>query len=430
MSLRDHLQAALAGRYRIEQEAGRGGMAAVFLAEDLKHHRPVALKVLQPDLAAALGPERFRREIEIAARLDHPHIVPVYDSGMAAGELYYVMPFVEGESLRQRLEREGPLPLEAALRIAGQVADALSYAHSRDVVHRDIKPENVLLTGDHARVADFGIARPISAAGDRSLTEPGMSVGTPAYMSPEQASGTARVDGRSDIYSLGCVLYEMLAGDPPFTGSTLEAILARKLTGEVPSLRAVRSALPPAVERAVLKALARLPADRFATAAQFADALRASYAPDAPQPATGRIDSLAVLPFQDLSQNRELDYFADGMTEELITELGRIGAVSKVISRTSVMRFKDQRPPTPEIARALGVAGLVEASVRHAADHVSITVRLVDAERDAQLWSESFERELTDIFALYSDAAHAIADQIVAELAPRPRLRRQEWAGR
>jgi serine/threonine protein kinase len=419
-NLLERLQAALAGRYRVERELGRGGMAMVYLAEDLKHRRRVALKVLQPELAAALGPERFVREIEIAARLDHPHIIPVYDSGAADGELYYVMPYVEGESLRQRLQRERQLPLEEAIRIATHVADALSYAHSRDVVHRDIKPENVLLTGDHARVADFGIARAISAAGGEHLTEPGMSIGTPAYMSPEQASATDRVDGRSDIYSLGCVVYEMLVGDPPFTGSTAQAIVARKLTGAVPSLRVVRDTLPAGVERVVLKALARLPADRFATASQFADALRAEGAPDADRAAApGRIDSLAVLPFQDLSQNRDLDYFADGMTEELITELGRIGAVGKVISRTSVMRYKDQRPPIPEIGRVLGVRGLVEASVRHAADRVRITVRLVDAENDTQRWSESFQRELTDIFALYSDVAHAIADEIAVELGPR-----------
>ena len=267
------LKAALAERYRLERELGHGGMATVYLAHDLKHDRPVALKVLRPEVAAALGSERFLREVRITARLNHPHILPLLDSGEAEGFVYYTMPSVEGESLRDRLAREKQLPLEDALRIGREVADALSYAHSHDVVHRDIKPENVLLESGHAVVADFGIARAITAAGGERFTETGITMGTPAYMSPEQAAGSTDVDGRSDLYSLGCVLYEMLAGHPPFTGSTAREILARQSLDAVPLLTAARPAVPVAVERAVLAVLAKTPADRFATASQFADAL-------------------------------------------------------------------------------------------------------------------------------------------------------------
>jgi len=270
------LATALAERYTVERELGHGGMAVVFLAHDLRHDRRVAIKVLRPELTAALGAERFLREITIAAQLHHPHILPLYDSGDAGGLLYYVMPYVEGESLRDRLARETQLPLEDALGITREVADALSYAHRHDVVHRDIKPENILLEAGHAVVSDFGIARAITAAGGEQLTATGIAVGTPAYMSPEQASGEHRVDGRSDIYSLGCVLYEMLAGAPPFTGPTPQAIMARHSMDPLPSLRTVRAAVPAPVERAIAKALGKVPADRFATPAQFADALTLS----------------------------------------------------------------------------------------------------------------------------------------------------------
>src|SRR5881398_2224676 len=267
------LQAALADRYTIERELGRGGMATVYLAQDLKHHRKVAIKVLKPELAAALGPERFLQEIEIAAGLTHPHILPLHDSGEATGLLYYVMPYVEGETLRNRLDRAGQLPVAEAVQIVREVADALSHAHSHDVVHRDIKPENILLEAGHAVVSDFGIARAIRAAAGASLTATGIAIGTPGYMSPEQGVASARVDERTDIYSLGCVLYEMLAGEPPFTGPTAQVVTARRLAGSVPSLHAVRDSVPRQIEQAIGKALAKLPADRFATAAEFADAL-------------------------------------------------------------------------------------------------------------------------------------------------------------
>ena len=275
------LQTVLAGRYAVERELGRGGMATVYLAQDLKHHRPVALKVLHAQLAAVLGTDRFLREIETAANLNHPHILPLFDSGEAAGLLWYAMPLVEGESLRDRLDREQQLPLDDALQIAREVADALGFAHSRGIIHRDIKPENILLAHGHALVADFGIARAVGAAGGAKLTETGLAIGTPSYMSPEQAL-SQDVDGRSDIYALGCVLYEMLVGEPPYTGPTAQAIIARRLSEPLPSLRVVRETVPLAVEQAVAKALARTPADRFATAGQFGAALLTSMEGSAP----------------------------------------------------------------------------------------------------------------------------------------------------
>jgi serine/threonine-protein kinase len=271
--LLDQLKTALSDRYTIERELGRGGMATVYLAEDLKHHRQVAIKVLDPELARALGAERFLREIEVTAKLTHPHILTLIDSGEADGFLYYVMPYIEGETLRERMNREGQLPLDDALQITREVAAALSYAHSHDVIHRDIKPENVLLSAGEAVVADFGIARAIAEAGGEHLTETGISIGTPAYMSPEQASGALKLDGRSDVYSLGCVLYEMLAGEPPYTGPTAQAVLAKKLSEATPRVSVIRERVPASVEAAIDQALAKAPADRFTTAAQFTDAL-------------------------------------------------------------------------------------------------------------------------------------------------------------
>ena len=279
------LTAALAERYRIERELGVGGMATVYLAHDMRHDRDVAIKVLHPDLGAALGSERFLAEIRTTARLQHPHILPLLDSGEADTLLYYVMPYVMGETLRERLTRERQLPIEDAVRIAREVADALGEAHEHDIVHRDIKPENILLHGGHALVADFGIALAVSAAGGSRLTETGLSLGTPQYMSPEQAMGDRAIDARTDIYSLGAVTYEMLVGDPPFSGSTVQAIVAKVLTERPTAPTAVRDTVPPNVERAVLKALSKLPADRFATAEKFADALAATdTAPSFPRP--------------------------------------------------------------------------------------------------------------------------------------------------
>jgi len=269
----DHLKAAIADRYTLERELGRGGMAVVYLARDVRHDRSVAVKVLRPELAASLGAERFLREIQIAAKLTHPNILPLHDSGEADGTLFYVMPFIEGESLRDRLRREKQLSIDDALQVTREVGDALSYAHSLGVVHRDIKPENILFAAGHAVVADFGIARAVSEAGGESLTETGLAVGTPAYMSPEQATATKDIDARSDVYSLGCVLYEMLSGETPYSAPTPMAMMAKKLSEPLPRVSVVREAVPPGVEAALSKSLARTPADRYRTAAEFIAAL-------------------------------------------------------------------------------------------------------------------------------------------------------------
>ena len=273
MTAREELQNSLAGRYVIEREIGRGGMATVFLASDLRHDRKVALKVLHPDLAAALGAERFLTEIRTTANLQHPHILPLHDSGSEGGFLYYVMPFVAGETLRARLEREQQLPIGDAVRIAREVASAIDYAHRHGVIHRDIKPENVLLHDGSALVADFGIALAVQSAGGARMTQTGLSLGTPQYMSPEQAMGERTIDARSDVYALGAITYEMLTGEPPFTGASVQAIVAKVMTERPTAPSTVRDTVPDAVERAVLTALAKLPADRFATAAQFSEAL-------------------------------------------------------------------------------------------------------------------------------------------------------------
>src|SRR5881296_2893863 len=272
--LLERVRASLAGRYTIERELGRGGMATVYLARDLKHDRPVALKLLRPELAASVGAERFLREIQVTAHLTHPNILPLLDSGRADEFLYYVTPYVEGESLRSRLNRQKQLPVDEALRLSSEVAGALDYAHRHQIVHRDIKPENILLEEGQAVVADFGIARALHAAEGGNLTETGVTLGTATYMSPEQATGD-QLDGRSDIYSLGCVLYEMLAGEPPYTGPTAQAIIAKRFSEPIPHIRTLRDTVPETIERAVSKALAKTPTDRYSSAAEFTRALQA-----------------------------------------------------------------------------------------------------------------------------------------------------------
>jgi serine/threonine-protein kinase len=272
----ERLRESLANSYDIERELGRGGMSAVFLAHDRKHDRVVAIKVLHPELAANLGPERFLREIKLAARLSHPHIVPLFDSGDAGGLLYYVMPYVEGESLRERLNREQQLSVEESVRHGCAIASALDYANRQGVVHRDIKPENVMIHEGVAMVTDFGIAKADGPADAATLTQAGMMIGTPAYASPEQASGELDLDGRSDQYSLGCVVYEMLSGERPFKGGNARAVLARRLTETARPLRAIRSTVPESVEHAVARAMATDPTRRFANCAQFAQALASS----------------------------------------------------------------------------------------------------------------------------------------------------------
>jgi len=406
---RDRLTAALAGRYVIERELGSGGMATVYLAHDVKHHREVALKVLRPELAAALGPDRFLREVEIAARLNHPHILALYDSGETNGFLFYVMPYVAGESLRHRLEREKQLPIEEALAITRHIASALGHAHAQHIIHRDVKPENILLYEGEAMVADFGIALAVSAAAGERLTQTGLAVGTPAYMSPEQAVSERALDARSDVYSLGCVLYEMLAGEPPYTGATAQVLIAKRLVDPVPAVRRLRAAVPVGVEQALTKALAKVPADRWASALAFAEALAT--------PAGPRPPSVAVLPFLNLSADPENEYFADGITEDVIAHLSKIRAL-KVISRTSVMAFKQREQSLREIGARLEVATLLEGSVRRAGDRVRIVAQLIDAESDRHLWAETYDRRLTDVFAIQTDVALQIAAALKAELSP------------
>src|SRR5216117_1940658 len=416
---RDRLTAALAGRYVIERELGSGGMATVYLAHDVKHHREVALKVLRPELAAALGPDRFLREVEIAARLNHPHILALYDSGETNGFLFYVMPYVAGESLRHRLEREKQLPVEEALAITRHIASALGHAHAQHIIHRDVKPENILLYEGEAMVADFGIALAVSGTAGR-LTERGVWVGTPEYMSPEQALGEDSLDARSDVYSLGCVLYELLVGEPPYTGPTAQAVIAKRLAGPAPGVRRLRATVPGGVEQALLKALATVPADRFASAAAFAEALAQ---PGAVRPAP---KSIAVLPFTNLSPDPENTYFADGITEDIIAQLSKIRAL-KVISSTSVMPLKKREQSLREIGARLEGAAVLEGSVRRDGDRVRIVAQLIDAETDHHLWAETYDRQLTDIFVIQTDVALQIAAALKTELSPdeRTRLRRE-----
>jgi len=446
--LLERLTAAVAERYRIERELGRGGMATVFLARDLKHSRWVAIKVLDPEVAAAIGPERFLREIGTIASLTHPQILPLYDSGQVDGLLFYVMPYIEGESLRDRLTREKQLPLEDALRITRELADALGYAHGCGVVHRDVKPENILFEQGHAVLADFGIARTESVAGREKLTATGIMVGTPTYMSPEQVAGSRDVEGRSDLYALGCVLYEMLAGQPPFTGPTAESLAYQHVSVSPRAVTELRPGVPAGVAAALQRALAKTPADRYATLAEFVRALGAPspvqrrrgvrqwlaagaavlvaylaiaiwqhLPPFAPSPRAQPITSVAVLPFANLSGDESQEYYADGMTEALINELGKIGNL-KVISRTSVMRFKHTEKSLPEIARTLNVDAVVEASVLRDANNVRVTAQLVRADPEQQLWAESYTRDAADVLVLHSQLARAIADRIRVTVTP------------
>jgi serine/threonine protein kinase/tetratricopeptide (TPR) repeat protein len=434
----ERLSAALVDRYTIERELGQGGMATVYLAHDLKHDRPVALKVLRPELAVSLGAERFLAEIRLTAKLQHPHIVPLFDSGRTGGQadrpsgaapersaighrlsadaghrpsadfLYYVMPYIEGESLRARLERETRLDVEAMLAIARPVAQALAYAHELGIVHRDIKPENILLCRGQPFVTDFGIARAVTVAGGERLTGTGVAIGTPAYMSPEQALGEPSVDARSDVYSLGCVIYEMLAGSPPFAGPTVQALIARRLAGPPPHLTTV----PSPVDEVVRRSLATAPQDRFATAIALAEALVEA----ARKPATPE-KSLVVLPFENLSPDPDNAFFADGLTEELIADLSKVRAL-RVISRTSAMHYKGTTEPLPEIARELNVRYVLEGSVRRAANSLRITAQLIDAMTDAHLWAEKYSGTLEDVFEIQERVSREIVEALRITLAP------------
>ena len=425
------LAQALSDRYAIERELGQGGMATVYLAEDLKHKRKVAVKVLRPELVAAIGSERFLREIEITANLNHPHILPLLDSGKAvrhqtrpapglarAGQadskpaefLYYVMPYVEGESLRERLNREKQLAIDDALSIATEVADGLGSAHRQGVVHRDIKPENILLREGHALVADFGIALAVTSAGGDRLTETGLSLGTPAYMSPEQVAGERDIDARSDIYSLACVLYEMLAGDPPFVASSPRAVLAKHMTDLAPPITTVRSSVPPAVVTAITKALGKAPADRFDSAKALSEALF-----EESTETDSAAKSIAVLPFANLSADREQDFFCDGMTEELINALTHVQEL-KVIARTSTFAFKDRQEDVRQIGKKLDVNHILEGSVRKAGNRLRVSAQLIKVSDGTHVWSERFDREMQDVFTVQDEIALAIVDTLKVRL--------------
>jgi len=446
------LASAVADRYRIERELGQGGMATVYLADDVKHRRKVAIKVLRPELAAALGAERFLREIETTANLRHPHILPLYDSGEADGFLFYVMPYVEGESLRERLIREKQLPIADALAIAREVADALGYAHARGVVHRDIKPENILLEGGHAVVADFGIARAVSAAGADRLTQTGMSVGTPLYMSPEQAAGDRDLDGRSDLYSLGCVLYEMLGGQAPFTGPTAAAVARQHLVTEAAPVTNLRPTVPAEVAGALARTLAKNPADRFNPAAQFVQALStaAVAAPPVSSPAGwksplplalvaagvlallavvwfggrallgsgagGKIERIAVLPMDNQTGDSSQAFFADGMTRELIGVLTDAGV--RVLGHRAVVGYRNTTLPASQIAKELGVDAIVTGAVLKAGDVVQIAAELTDPKSGENLWARTFSRPAPDVVTLQHEVALEIARGIRARLTP------------
>ena len=431
------LQAALAERYALGDEIGRGGMASVHLARDLRHDRDVAVKVLHPDLVATVGTERFLREIRLVARLQHPHILPLFDSGEAAGLLWFVMPFVEGESLRTRLDRDGALPLDVAARLLRQLADALDYAHARAVVHRDVKPENVLLAGDQALLADFGIARAQAGSADASvtLTSLGVAVGTPAYMSPEQALGDAIVDARSDVYALGCTCYEMLSGRPPFTGPTAMALLSQHIATTPPPLVGVRESLPDGVGNAVARALAKEPGDRFDSAGAFVAALEhAMTEARAPSRADMQLRSLEladearqrvlVLAFSNIAQAPDADWLCTGIAETVSADLSRIAGL-KVLAQDAATRRRVQaalgsRAPDAELAvesgKSAGARWVVWGAFQKAGHRIRITPHFTDAATGEQHGGEKIDGVMDDIFALQDRIVLGLADTLRLQL--------------
>jgi eukaryotic-like serine/threonine-protein kinase len=488
LTIQERLQSRLADRYSVERELGKGGMATVFLAKDIRHDREVAIKVLHPELSASIGAERFEREIKLSAKLQHPHILGLIDSGEADGLLYYVMPFVKGEALRDRLDREGQLPIEDAIQIALETADALGYAHAHDIIHRDIKPENILLSGGHALVADFGIARAATEAGAQKLTQTGMAVGTPVYMAPEQSVGDA-VGPTSDLYSLGCVLYEMLAGEPPFTAKNPQALMARHAMEAVPSIRIVRNTVPEEVEDTIFAAMAKVPADRPQNAAQFAEMLGMPLGATASRRAnirttasrrvpTGahrmlemqvpwwrkplvlaagavlvlavgttaylalrksgpaavsdpKVRKIAVLFFEDQSRDKQLGYLADGLTDALI---GTLSAVSdlEVRSRDAVTPFRNSSVSLDSIGRALDVGTIVRGSAEPEGDKIRVSFHVVDAVSASDMSSGGLSLPAANQLAIRDSVTRVIGQQIsdrIRELLHQQITVREQRAG-
>jgi eukaryotic-like serine/threonine-protein kinase len=451
----ERLGRAVAGRYTLVRELGIGGMATVYLATDVKLGRQVAIKVLTPAMRAYAGSGRFQREVLLAAQLSHPNIVSLFEADEADGLLYYVMEFVEGETLRELLGRVGPLPLEQALRITTEVAEALQYAHHSGVIHRDVKPGNILLSHGHALVSDFGIATFLGGSeADESITDSGVTLGTAQYMSPEQASGAQRVDARSDVYALAAVLYEMLAGEPPFTGPTLQATVARLLTDPPRPIRTVRPHLPPHIERALAAGLAKVPADRPPSAQAFVHMLthdRQRWArrwwlwtaaalvvlgvvggarwllhhptgsPAGIPAGVPPANSVAVLYFESQSPDTADLYLADGLTEEIIGRLGRIARLA-VTSRVAVRRYRGSAAPDPAtLGRALGVAYLVAGSVRRTGARLHVAVELVRAADGIRRWGETYNQSTMDVLAIEEDITRAVAGAVAGELVPAER---------
>jgi len=472
----EHLTGTLiAGRYQIERRLGEGAAAIVFLARDTRHNRDVALKILRPEVAIALGGARFEREIALSARLSHPHIVPMLDAGEAeypgdrsgARVLYYVMPVLQGASLRDRLNQQGQLSFDEMLQITRDVGLALDYAHAQGIIHRDIKPENVLIGGGSAVVADFGVAKIVSdGSSSNSLTRTGFALGTVLYMSPEQSTA-GPVDSRSDIYALGCMVYEMLAGEPPFTGPNPQSILAKHFTDPVPLVRRLRPNLPQGIDEAIAMAMAKTPADRFATAADFTTALErtrtasltslgtpalaaAATVPASPPPtpaatrsrgvaialgtlgivalgatmvlrarsgeapATPAADSvraIAVLPFDDVSPAKDQEYFATGMADELVTALARLPNL-RVAARTSSFALRNTTLSNAEVGRRLRVSALLTGSIAKDGNRLRIRTELVDVKADSVLWRQSFDQEMKDVFAVQEQIAQSVASQL------------------
>lgn len=454
----EELKAALAGRYDIEKELGHGGMATVYLATDVRHERQVAVKVLRPDLAAALGPDRFLREIRIAANLNHPHILALFDSGEAEGFLYYVMPYIKGNTLRDRIDKEGELPVNEATRLIREVADALAFAHSQGVVHRDIKPDNVMLTGGHAIVADFGVAKAVSeATGRDKLTTAGVALGTPAYMAPEQATADPHVDHRADIYALGALAYELLSGRTPFMGATPQSILAAHVTEQPDSVRKYRDQVSVQLDSVIMRCLAKKPADRWQSADEMLPHLESlgtasgGLTPTDTRPieavpskpgvsrramvgtlgafalvAAGlggwmlssggngpaNIEKIAVLPIMDLSGEDEL--FVNTLHDALISAVAQTNTVG-VVSRSAVMSMGTSGT-TSDIARNLGVQAVMEGTVFRAGNEMRINVQLVEPTSLRHLWTGTYERDVSNVLAAQDEIVQSIATELAAAL--------------